>query len=180
MASRTRNRALRAQSLFHAPHFRVYDTPDVIGMHVDGIHYQVYHVKSRPSTHYKGVEVCGALKNVIAIAAGASAAQGFQANTRAALITRGLAEITRIGVALGANPITFQGLAGVGDLLLTCTSEKSRNFTLGYRLGQGEDVQHVLSTLGSVAEGYETSKAAYELCRKIHADSPMVCVLFIK
>ncbi|TPX40001.1 glycerol-3-phosphate dehydrogenase [NAD(P)+] [Synchytrium endobioticum] len=151
VASRTRDRALRAQRLFHAPHFRVYDTPDIIG-----------------------VEICGALKNVIAIAAGASVAQDFQQNTRAALITRGLAEITRIGVALGANPITFQGLAGVGDLLLTCTSEKSRNFTLGYRLGQGEQVEHVLNTLGSVAEGYETSKAAYELCRKIHADSPMV------
>ncbi|TPX33979.1 glycerol-3-phosphate dehydrogenase [NAD(P)+] [Synchytrium microbalum] len=151
VASRTRERALRAQRLFHAPHFRVYDTPDIIG-----------------------VEICGALKNVIAIAAGASAAQGFQQNARAALITRGLAEITRIGVALGASPITFQGLAGIGDLLLTCTSEKSRNFTLGFRLGNGERVQDVLKSLGSVAEGYETSKAAYALCRKLNADSPMI------
>ncbi|KAJ3356386.1 hypothetical protein HDU83_001177 [Entophlyctis luteolus] len=120
-----------------------------------------------------GVEVAGALKNVIALAAGACAGLGFQQNARAAIITRGLAEIMRVGVKLGADPLTFSGLSGVGDLFLTAQSEKSRNFTVGYRLGKGETLEHVLATLGSVAEGVETTKAAYELCKRIGVESPV-------
>ncbi|KAI8619350.1 6-phosphogluconate dehydrogenase [Chytriomyces sp. MP71] len=150
VASRKKERALRAQAVFHAPHFRVYDSSDVVG-----------------------VEIAGALKNVIALAAGACAGLGFQQNARAAIITRGLAEIMRIGVKLGADPLTFSGLAGVGDLFLTAQSEKSRNYTVGFRLGKGEKIDHILATLGSVAEGVETAKAAYALCRKINVESPV-------
>ncbi|KAI9193108.1 6-phosphogluconate dehydrogenase [Polychytrium aggregatum] len=151
VASKSRARAHRAQRLFHAPHFRVYDSVDTVG-----------------------VEIAGALKNVIAIASGACTGLGFQQNARAALITRGLAEIARIGVAMGADPLTFTGLAGAGDLFLTATSEKSRNFTVGKRIGEGEALDHVLATLGSVAEGVETTRAAYTLCRKLNVDSPLV------
>ncbi|OAJ45399.1 hypothetical protein BDEG_28539 [Batrachochytrium dendrobatidis JEL423] len=151
----------RQPRLFHAPHFRVYEIHDTIG-----------------------VEVAGALKNVIALAAGACAGVGFQMNSRAALITRGLAELARFGVALGANPLTFAGLSGVGDLLLTCTSEKSRNFTVGYRIGKGETLEEIITSLGSVAEGVATTKAAYALARKLNVDSPITdevyAVLFEK
>jgi glycerol-3-phosphate dehydrogenase len=105
-----------------------------------------------------GIELAGALKNVYAIAAGMADGLGFEANTRAMLITRGLGEMTRIGVAYGASPLTFLGLAGVGDLFLTCTSSNSRNYTVGYRLGKGEPLQVILDTLGSVAEGVTTAK----------------------
>ncbi|KAJ3066378.1 hypothetical protein HDU98_010328 [Podochytrium sp. JEL0797] len=150
VASHVKSHALRAQAVFHAPHFRVYDCDDVIG-----------------------VEDAGALKNVIALAAGACAGLGFLQNARAAIITRGLAEIMRVGVKLGADPLTFSGLAGVGDLFLTTQSEKSRNYTIGYRLGRSESLDHVVETLGSVAEGVETTKAAYNLCRHIGVDSPV-------
>ncbi len=143
------------QVLFHSPYFRVYTLDDPIGL-----------------------EVAGALKNVIAIASGAAAGLGFQQNARAALLSRGLAEITRIGSYLGANPLTFMGLGGVGDLFLTCTSEKSRNYTVGYRIGGGEDLQTVLQTLGSVAEGVSTAKAAYDLCEKLKVDSPIIHVVY--
>lgn len=124
-----------------------------------------------------GVELAGALKNVYAIAAGIAAGLGFENNTRASecitshtkdvipqgsippvLITRGLAEMTRIGTAYGASPLTFLSLAGVGDLFLTCSSSTSRNFTVGYRLGQGEKLEHIIKTIGSVAEGVTTAK----------------------
>ena len=105
VASRSQKRSHRTQRLFHSPCFRVYDIEDV-----------------------NGLEIAGALKNVIAIASGAATGAGYQSNARAAVITRGLAEITRFGIALGANPLTFAGLSGVGDLFLTCSSEKSRNF----------------------------------------------------
>ncbi|KAI8925751.1 6-phosphogluconate dehydrogenase [Entophlyctis helioformis] len=150
VASKSTLRSKRTQRLFHAPHFRVYEIHDTVG-----------------------VEVAGALKNVIALASGACSGVGFQMNSRAALITRGLAEITRFGIALGANPLTFAGLSGVGDLLLTCTSEKSRNFTVGYRLGQGETLEEIVTSLGSVAEGVATTKAAYELARRLDVDSPI-------
>ncbi|MDA9951591.1 NAD(P)-dependent glycerol-3-phosphate dehydrogenase [Oligoflexaceae bacterium] len=138
------------QAIFHDSFFRVYTSEDPVG-----------------------VEVAGALKNVVAIAAGAAKGLGFEANTSAALLTRGLAEISRFGVKLGANPLTFNGLSGVGDLFLTCTSEKSRNFTVGYRLGKGEDIKEIISTLGSVAEGVSTAQAAYELSQKLKIDSPI-------
>jgi glycerol-3-phosphate dehydrogenase (NAD(P)+) len=155
MASRNAKRATWAQGLFHAAHFRVYTSDDPIGL-----------------------EVAGALKNVVAIAAGASQGIGFQANSRAALITRGLAEITRVGAALGANPLTFQGLGGVGDLFLTCTSEKSRNFTVGYRLGKGEALDQVLGSTAGVAEGVTTAKAAKELVDKLGVDAPIISEVF--
>lgn len=151
VASRSSPRAKRTQRLFHSPCFRVYDIEDV-----------------------QGLEVAGALKNVIAIASGACAGAGYQANARAAIITRGLAEITRFGVVLGADPITFAGLSGVGDLFLTCTSEKSRNYTVGYRLGKGEGLKEIVESLGSVAEGVATTKAAYDLARKIGVETPII------
>ena len=143
-------RANWAQELFHAAHFRVYTSEDPIG-----------------------IEVAGAMKNVVAIASGAAVGIGFQMNARAAIITRGLAEITRVGVALGANPLTFNGLAGVGDLFLTASSEKSRNFSVGYRLGKGESLDEVLNTVGSVAEGVATTKAAYELAKQLKVETPI-------
>ncbi len=149
-ASHDATRAQMVQALFHAPQFRVYTSNDPLG-----------------------VELAGALKNVIAIAAGAAVGLGFQMNTRAALITRGLAEMRRIGVALGANPLTFEGLAGVGDLFLTCTSEKSRNFQVGFRMGRGERIQAILDSLGSVSEGYATTMAARDLARKLGVDAPI-------
>lgn len=144
----------QTQELFHSSLFRVYTTEDPIGL-----------------------EVSGALKNVIAIASGAAAGLGFQQNARAALLARGLAEIARIGSSMGANPITFMGLGGVGDLFLTCTSEKSRNYTVGYRLGKGEKLDEVLKTIGSVAEGVATTKAAFELCEKLKVDAPIIRVV---
>ncbi len=148
-----------AQRVFHAPHFRVYTTSDVVG-----------------------VEIAGALKNVVAIGSGMSSGLGFQSNTRAATLTRGLAEISRIGVRLGADPLTFVGLAGVGDLFLTASSEKSRNFTVGYRLGKGETLEEIVKSIGSVAEGVETTRAAYEMIEHRSefkdVDAPMVRLLY--
>lgn len=144
LAGKNNEATLAVQDLFHSPFFRVYTHNDPIGL-----------------------EVAGALKNVIAIASGAAAGLGYQANSRAALVTRGLAEITRIGVALGANPITFIGLGGVGDLFLTCSSEKSRNYSVGFKLGEGKPLAQALQEIGSVAEGVTTTKAAYSLCQKV-------------
>jgi glycerol-3-phosphate dehydrogenase (NAD(P)+) len=110
-----------------------------------------------------GVEVGGALKNVIAIAAGAVDGLGLGHNTRAALITRGIAEIGRLAVVLGGSQLTVAGLSGVGDLILTCTGEQSRNRTLGYRLGRGESLEQALSGSHGVAEGYTTAESAHEL-----------------
>ena len=155
VASSLHANALRTQMLFHAPHFRVYEINDVVG-----------------------VEVAGALKNVIAVACGACAGIGFRSNARAALITRGLAEITRFGVTLGADPLTFVGLSGVGDLLLTCSSEQSRNFTVGFRIGRGEALQDIVVSLGSVAEGLATAKAAFHLARSRNVDSPITDQVF--
>ena len=139
----------------HSSHFRVYTSDDPVG-----------------------VEVCGALKNVIAIASGVCSGLGFQMNTRAALLTRGLNEITKIGHVLGANPLTMSGLAGIGDLFLTCTSEKSRNFTVGFRLGKGEKINDILANLGSVAEGVPTTKAAFELVTKLGINCPIISAVY--
>lgn len=149
-ASKTASRAEAAQRVFHDSFFRVYTSHDPIGL-----------------------EVAGALKNVIAIAAGACAGLGLQMNSMAALMTRGLAEITRLGIKLGANPLTFQGLGGVGDLILTCSSSKSRNYSLGFQLGQGSQLHEALSKLGSVAEGFTTAKAAHNLARKVGVEMPI-------
>ena len=150
-ASRNIERAKAVQDLFHASHFRVYTSEDPLGL-----------------------EVAGALKNVIAIAAGACAGLGFQANSQAAIMTRGLAEITRMGVKMGANPLTLQGLGGVGDLFLTCSSHKSRNYSLGFKMGQGMSIAEALSSLGRVSEGYSTTKAAYFLSKSFGVDTPII------
>jgi glycerol-3-phosphate dehydrogenase (NAD(P)+) len=147
--------ARRVQPLLHAPTFRVYTSPDPIG-----------------------VQVGGAVKNVLAIATGACDGLGLGTNARASLITRGLAEMTRLGVALGADPLTFLGLSGVGDLVLTCTGELSRNRALGMKVAEGVDPKAYLASLRSVAEGFLTSEAACELSQELHIDMPITDQVF--
>ncbi|PMQ01650.1 MAG: glycerol-3-phosphate dehydrogenase [Dictyoglomus sp. NZ13-RE01] len=120
-----------------------------------------------------GVELGGALKNVIALATGILEGIGFGDNAKAALITRGLAEITRLGVKLGANPITFSGLTGLGDLIVTCTSWYSRNRRAGIEIGKGKKLDEVLSSIGMVVEGVKTTKAVYELSKIYNVDMPI-------
>ncbi len=132
--------AARTQDLFSGPLFRVYTSDDPIG-----------------------VELGGAVKNVIAIAVGASDGLGFGDNTRAALITRGLAEVTRFGAALGARPETFAGLSGIGDLIVTCTSRHSRNHTVGERLGRGEPIDQILGGMAMVAEGVWNARVIHAM-----------------
>lgn len=139
------------QDLFHRPAFRVYTSGDILG-----------------------VELGGALKNVIAIAAGVSDGLGFGDNTRAALITRALAEIRRLGIACGAQPETFSGLSGLGDLVVTCSSSLSRNHTLGERLGRGEALPDILANSVSVAEGHPTAQAAWQLARQLGIKTPII------
>lgn len=150
VASRDEGAAEAVQRAFQTPWFRVYTAPDVMG-----------------------VELGGALKNVIALAAGVTSGLGYGHNTTAALITRGLAEITRLGVAMGAKQATFYGLAGMGDLVLTCTGSLSRNRTVGYRLGQGESLDDILSEMTAVAEGVETARAVYELAQRYDVEMPI-------
>ena len=121
-----------------------------------------------------GVQLGGALKNVMALAAGIVDGLGLGPNARAALITRGLAEMTRLGSRLGGNPSTFAGLAGLGDLVLTCTEHQSRNFTVGQRLGQGESLQRILDGATSVAEGVRTVRSARELAQREAVHMPIV------
>lgn len=143
------------QKLFSNNFFRVYTNDDVIG-----------------------AEFGGALKNIIAIGAGALQGLGYKDNARAALITRGLAEIRRLGVAFGANPFTFIGLSGVGDLVVTATSKNSRNWRAGYQLGQGRPLEDVISNMGMVIEGIYTAKAAYELAQKRNVKMPITEALY--
>jgi glycerol-3-phosphate dehydrogenase (NAD(P)+) len=151
--------AARAQSAMSAPTLRLYTNQDVVG-----------------------VELGGALKNVIAIAAGILEGLGMGSNVRAALITRGLAEITRLGVAMGAKPMTFAGLAGMGDLVLTATGPLSRNRSLGVELGKGRKLEDVLKRRLSVAEGVGTARAAVALAERVGVELPITrevaCVLF--
>lgn len=121
-----------------------------------------------------GVELGGALKNIIALAIGMTIGLGYGDNARAALMTRGLAEITRLGVALGAEPYTFLGLTGVGDLFVTCTSEHSRNRRAGIMLGQGKKLNDVLNDMGMVVEGVSTTKAAHALAQERHIEMPIL------
>lgn len=130
------------------------------------------------STDVVGVEVGGALKNVIAIAAGASDGMGFGHNARAALITRGLAEIARMAVKLGGEPLTVAGLAGMGDLVLTCTGQLSRNRHVGYELGKGRPLNEVLAEMHQVAEGVRTAKSAHELARREGVSMPIVAEVY--
>ena len=142
---------LRVQEIFHSPHFRVYTSNDPIGL-----------------------EVAGAFKNVIAIAVGACDGLGYGSNSQAALTTRGLAEMVRFGHALGADPLTFNGLGGVGDLFLTCSSPQSRNYSLGYHIGTGLSFAGAQQQIKSVAEGILTSKALHFLAEKLDVPTPIV------
>ena len=139
------------QDLFHRPTFRVYTSPDV-----------------------RGVELGGALKNVIAIAAGVCDGLGFGDNSKAALVTRAIAEMRRLGVACGAQTETFAGLSGMGDLMVTCFSRLSRNRGFGERIGQGEKVEAVVNSMTSVAEGVPTARSARELARKHGVETPII------
>ncbi len=150
VASRSGAAARRVQALLQTEYFRVYTNPDVVG-----------------------VEVAGAVKNVIALGAGVAAGLGFGHNTMAALITRGLAEITRLGLALGAERDTFSGLAGMGDLVLTCTGSLSRNRTVGYRLGKGETLDAILADMKAVAEGVKTAEAVHTLAVRHRVEMPI-------
>ena len=119
------------------------------------------------------MELGGSVKNVIAIAAGIIDGLGLGLNTRAALITRGQTEIRRLGLKMGANPRTFTGLAGIGDLILTCTGDLSRNHTVGKRIGQGEKLNDILSGMNMVAEGIKTSESVYNFSRSLGVDMPI-------
>lgn len=130
------------------------------------------------STDPVGVEIGGALKNVIAIAAGACDGLGFGHNTRAALITRGIAEMGRLAMARGGQVLTVAGLAGVGDLILTCTGELSRNRTLGYALGSGKQLEEALASLPGVAEGYSTARSAHLMASQLGVDLPITEAVF--
>lgn len=121
-----------------------------------------------------GQELGAALKNIVAIAAGISDGLGYGTNTRAALITRGLAEITRLGVKMGANPLTFSGLGGMGDLVLTCTGDLSRNRTVGLKLGQGQKIKDILQEMEMVAEGVKTTKSAWKLAIREGVEMPIL------
>jgi glycerol-3-phosphate dehydrogenase (NAD(P)+) len=150
-ASECAETARQVQRLLHRPQFRVYTSADV-----------------------RGVELGGALKNVIAISAGICDGLGFGDNSKAALVTRSLAEIRRLGVACGAQAETFSGLSGLGDLMVTCFSRLSRNRSLGERLGRGEKLETVVATSPSVAEGYPTAQAAFELARHRNISTPVI------
>nr|MBP7212491.1 NAD(P)-dependent glycerol-3-phosphate dehydrogenase [bacterium] len=125
-----------------------------------------------------GVELGGSLKNVIAIASGFAHAMKLGDNTMGALLTRGMAEIVRVSIKLGANPSTLYGLSGMGDLIATCSSPMSRNYTVGAMLGQGKKINDILSELGSVAEGVKTSKAICELAQKLNIDVPVSSAIY--
>ena len=146
--------AAELQQLFMTRTFRVYTNPDVVGC-----------------------ESAGALKNVIAIAAGIAAGLGYGDNTKAGLITRGLAELARLGVALGGEPLTFSGLAGMGDLVATCTSEKSRNRRVGVELGRGRTLDDIVAETNMVAEGVKSTAAVLELARAHGVDMPIAAMV---
>ncbi len=130
------------------------------------------------STDVTGVELGGAVKNVIALAAGLCDALNFGANARAALLTRGLTEIRRLGLALGANPATFMGLSGNGDLILTCTGDLSRNRQVGLRLGHGETLEEILAQSHSVAEGVKTAESVYHLSQTLGVEMPITSAVY--
>ncbi|SFF04535.1 glycerol-3-phosphate dehydrogenase (NAD(P)+) [Paenibacillus catalpae] len=155
VASADLKAAEKAQDAFMSTYFRVYTNPDVVG-----------------------VEVAGAIKNIIALGAGLSDGLGFGDNAKAALITRGLAEISRLGTAMGANPLTFAGLAGVGDLVVTCTSQHSRNWRAGSMLADGTPLEEVLERMGMVVEGVRTTRAANELAKQYDVRMPITAELY--
>jgi glycerol-3-phosphate dehydrogenase (NAD(P)+) len=136
------------------------------------LHRQTFRVYT--STDRLGVELGGALKNVIAIAAGAGDGLGFGDNTKAALMTRGIAEVRRLGIACGAQVETFSGLSGLGDLAVTCFSRLSRNRGLGERLGRGEKLESILRDSPAIAEGYPTARSAFQLAQKMKVETPII------
>ena len=155
VASDEENSMLRAQDLLMNENFRVYTNSDLVG-----------------------AEIAGALKNIIALGAGLSDGLGYGDNAKAALLTRGLAEISRMGRKLGARPLTFAGLAGLGDLVATCTSKHSRNWRAGYMLGQGKQLDDVLQQMGMVVEGVRTTHAAFALANREQVEMPITSVLY--
>lgn len=154
-ASNSQEAAVYVQDLFMNDYFRVYTNNDVIG-----------------------VETGAALKNIIAIGAGAIAGLGFGDNAKAAIMTRGLAEISRLGVAMGADPLTFIGLSGVGDLIVTCTSVHSRNWRTGHMLGKGKKLSEILDNMGMIVEGVATTKAAMELAEQLNVEMPITETIY--
>ena len=154
-ASRSTRLAEQVQEVFSCPTFRVYTNPDVLG-----------------------VELCGSVKNVIALACGICDGLGFGTNTKAAVLTRGLVEMTRLGKALGADPRTFTGLAGLGDLATTCFSPNSRNRSVGYELGRGRKIKDVLASMDAVAEGVVTAKAVHLLAEKLRIEMPITSAVY--
>ncbi|HAJ70030.1 MAG: NAD(P)H-dependent glycerol-3-phosphate dehydrogenase [Alkalibacterium sp.] len=154
-ASLNLERAKFVQKLFLNDYFRVYTNPDIIG-----------------------VEIGAALKNIIAIGAGVIAGLGYGDNAKAGLVTRGLAEISRLGVEMGADPLTFMGLSGVGDLIVTCTSPHSRNWRAGHQLGEGKAIKTVLSNMGMVVEGVSTTQAAFELAKEHAIEMPITEAIY--
>lgn len=155
VAAEQSDKAEQAQDAFMNNAFRVYTNTDVVG-----------------------VEVAGAIKNIIALGAGLSDGLQFGDNAKAALLTRGLAEIGRLGTAMGASPMTFAGLAGVGDLVVTCTSTHSRNWRAGSMLADGTPLEEVLKRMGMVVEGVRTTRAAYELSRQYDVEMPITAQLY--
>lgn len=155
IAARKLDCAQRLQPVFNTEWLRVYGTADLVG-----------------------VQLGGALKNVIAIAAGAADGLHFGHNARAALITRGLAEMTRLGVSMGANPHTFAGLAGIGDLVLTCTGDLSRNRTIGLEIGHGRKIGEIIAGMKMVAEGVKTALSANALAEKMDVDMPITSQVY--
>ncbi|MGT2896070.1 NAD(P)H-dependent glycerol-3-phosphate dehydrogenase [Streptococcus entericus] len=154
-ASKDLTAAKYAQELFSNHYFRLYTNTDVIG-----------------------VETAGALKNIIAVGAGVLHGLGFGDNAKAAIITRGLAEITRLGVKLGANPLTYSGLSGVGDLIVTGTSVHSRNWRAGDALGRGEKLADIEANMGMVIEGLSTTKVAYEIAQELGVYMPITTAIY--
>ena len=151
ISAKERKTAEYLQGLFMSPVFRVYTTPDMLG-----------------------VELGGSLKNVIALAAGTADGLGYGDNTKAALITRGIAEICRLGTAMGAHAETFYGLSGIGDLIVTCASVHSRNRKAGYLIGQGYTMEQAMDEVKMVVEGVYSAKAAASLAEKYHVEMPIV------
>lgn len=142
--------AVQLQQLFSRPTLRLYTNPDVVGCEIGGV-----------------------VKNVIAIAAGIAQGFGFGDNTKATLVTRGLAEMTRLGVAMGATPLTFAGLAGMGDIIATCASMQSRNTQVGVRLGKGESIADIVASMNMVAEGVKSSSVVVELAHRLGVEMPI-------
>ncbi|MGP4078333.1 NAD(P)H-dependent glycerol-3-phosphate dehydrogenase [Pseudalkalibacillus sp. R45] len=155
VSSKDQEAAEEVQDLFINPNFRVYTNPDIVG-----------------------VELGGSLKNIIALGAGLSDGLGYGDNAKAALLTRGLAEIARLGTFMGAKPLTFAGLSGIGDLVVTCTSVHSRNWRAGNLLGKGNSLEEVLENMGMVVEGVRTTKAAYQLAQKEGVEMPITNELY--